>query len=152
MKIREAEKSDVPAIVAMLADDELGQKREDYRDPLPRRYLESFNKIDNDPNQFLIVAVDEEEIIGTAQLTFIPYLTYQGGVRAQIEAVRIKSTRRGTGLGEKLFRWMIDKARSEGAHLLQLTTDKQRPDALRFYEKLGFRATHEGMKMHFNAN
>ncbi|MEQ6166750.1 GNAT family N-acetyltransferase [Ekhidna sp. MALMAid0563] len=152
MQIRKAIKSDVPAIVAMLADDELGQKREDYRDPLPYMYSEAFDKINGDPNQYLIVAQDNEEIIGTAQLTFIPYLTYQGGVRAQIEAVRIKSTRRGTGLGEKLFRWMIDKARNEGAHLLQLTTDKQRPDALRFYEKLGFQATHEGMKMHFEVN
>ncbi|WP_424961914.1 N-acetyltransferase family protein [Ekhidna sp.] len=149
MQIREAIKSDVPAIVAMLADDELGQKREDYREPLPSRYFEAFDKINGDPNQYLIVAEDSKGIIGTAQLTFISYLTYRGGVRAQIEAVRIKSTRRGTGLGEKLFRWMIDKARNEGAHLIQLTTDKQRPDALRFYEKLGFKATHQGMKMHF---
>ena len=148
MKIRKAILADVPFIVAMLADDELGQKREDYRDPLPSKYLDAFNKIDADPNQHLIVAEDEGEIIGTAQLSFIPYLTYQGGVRSQIEAVRIKADRRGTGLGEELFTWMIEKAKSEGAHLLQLTTDKQRPDALRFYEKLGFSATHEGLKMH----
>lgn len=149
MEIRKATKDDVIHIVAMLADDELGSKRENFTDPLPQAYYESFQKIDNDPNHYLIVAEEDGEIIGTAQLSFIPYLTYQGGIRSQIEAVRIKSDRRGTGLGESLFKWMINKARENGAHLLQLTTDKQRPDALRFYEKLGFKATHEGMKMHF---
>lgn len=152
MNIRKATREDVPFIVAMLADDKLGKKREDYRDPLPTKYFDAFDKIDADPNQNLIVAEDNGEVIGTAQLSFIPYLTYQGGVRAQIEAVRIKASRRGSGLGELLFKWMIAKAEDEGAHVLQLTTDKQRPDALRFYEKLGFNATHEGMKMHFPSN
>ncbi len=149
MEIRKARKEDVIHIVAMLADDELGQKRENYADPLPQVYYESFAKIDQDPNQHLIVAEENGKVIGTAQLSFIPYLTYQGGIRSQIEAVRIKSDHRGTGLGEKLFQWMINKARQNGAHLIQLTTDKKRPDALRFYEKLGFKATHEGMKLHF---
>jgi GNAT superfamily N-acetyltransferase len=149
MKIRRASIDDLNEIVAMLADDELGQKRENYKNPLPQVYFDAFSKIDQDTNQHLIVAEDKGEIIGVAQLTFIPYLTYQGGVRSQIEAVRIKSNRRGTGLGKELFTWMINKAKENGANLLQLTTDKQRPEALRFYEKLGFKATHEGMKMHF---
>ncbi|MEO9482086.1 MAG: GNAT family N-acetyltransferase [Ekhidna sp.] len=149
MKIRQAITSDVIDIVALLADDELGSKRERYSNPLPQVYYDSFVKIEQDPNQHLIVAEENGEIVGTAQLSFIPYLTYQGGMRAQIEAVRIKSDRRGTGLGEKLFTWMIEKAKSNGAHVLQLTTDKKRPDALRFYEKMGFLATHEGMKIHF---
>ena len=83
------------------------------------------------------------------QLTFIPYLTYQGGIRAQIEAVRIKKDKRGLGLGEEMFKWAIERAKGRGAHVLQLTSDKQRPEAIKFYEKLGFTASHEGMKLHF---
>ncbi len=150
MKFRKAIRSDVPFIVAMLAHDKLGSQREDYRDPLPEVYYQAFSAIDSDPNQELMVVENEEqEVIGTLQLTFIPYLTYQGGIRAQIEAVRIREDQRGQGLGEQLFQWAINRAREKGAHLLQLTTDKKRPDALRFYEKLGFRASHEGMKLHF---
>ena len=149
MVIRNARRDDIEHIVAMLADDELGCRRENYTLPLPHSYIEAFNKINQDPNQHLIVAEDKDEIIGTAQLSIIQYLTYQGGTRAQIEAVRIKSDRRGTGIGELLFKWMINKAKEEGAHLLQLTSDKKRSDALHFYEKLGFKASHEGLKMHF---
>ena len=139
----------LPHIIRMLADDKLGQQREDYRLPLPQSYLEAFKRIDSDPNQELIVVKEDKEVIGTLQLSFIPYLTYQGGIRAQIEAVRIRKDRRGLGLGEQFFRWAIERAKERGAHLLQLTTDKKRPEALRFYEKLGFRASHEGLKLHF---
>ena len=151
MKFRKATQQDVPFIVQMLADDALGHLRENYQDPLPERYYEAFANINNDPNQELTVIENEAgEIIGTLQLSFIQYLTYQGGIRAQIEAVRIRNDQRGQGIGEKLFRWAIDRAKEKGAHLLQLTTDKQRPDAIRFYENLGFKATHEGMKLHFD--
>ena len=147
---RPATGTDVPFIVKMLAHDKLGAQREDYREPLPEAYYQAFDKIDRDENQELTVIENEAgEVIGTLQLTFIPYLTYQGGVRAQIEAVRVREDQRGMGLGEELFLWAIERARTKGAHLLQLTTDKQRPDAKRFYEKLGFKASHEGMKLHF---
>lgn len=150
MNFRKANKEDVPFIVQMMADDELGKLREDFKDPLPQQYYQAFSNIDNDPNQELIVIENESgEIIGTLQLSFIQYLTYQGGIRAQIEAVRIRNDQRGKGIGEKLFRWAIERAKEKGAHLLQLTTDKQRPDAIRFYENLGFKASHEGMKLHF---
>ncbi len=148
-EIRKATISDLWQIVALLADDPLGNQREMLQDPLPEKYVKAFEHISEDGNQELMVLEENEEVIGTFQLTFIPYLTYQGGIRAQIEAVRIKSSRRGEGLGEKAFRWAIEKAKKRGAHLLQLTTDKQRPEALNFYEKLGFIASHEGMKMHF---
>lgn len=148
MKFRKATKADVPFIVQMIADDELGKLRENYQNPLPDVYYQAFANIDQDSNQELIVIEnDEGEIIGTLQLSFIQYLTYQGGIRAQIEAVRIRSDQRGQGIGETLFKWAINRAKEKGAHLLQLTTDKQRPDALRFYEQLGFKATHEGMKL-----
>lgn len=148
MTIRKATRADIPAIVDLLADDELGQRRERNESPLPDAYYRAFERIDQDHHQELVVVEDQEEIIGTLQLTVIPYLTYQGGVRAQIEAVRIRKDRRQEGLGERLFRWAIDRARMQGAHVVQLTTDKQRPDARRFYERLGFSATHEGMKLH----
>ena len=150
MHFRKATKQDVPQIVSMLAQDPLGKLREDFQDPLPAAYYQAFENINQDPNQELIVIEDEGlEIIGTLQLSFIQYLTYQGGIRAQIEAVRIRSDQRGKGIGEQLFQWAIERAQQRGAHLLQLTTDKKRPDALRFYEKLGFKASHEGMKLHF---
>ncbi len=151
MNFRKATKKDVPFIIEMLADDNLGRLRENYQDPLPQTYYDAFSNIDKDNNQELIVVINDLNIIvGTLQMSFIPYLTYQGGVRAQIEAVRIKSDQRGQGLGQKMFEWAINRAKERGAHLLQLTTDKKRPEALRFYENLGFVASHEGMKIKFD--
>ena len=150
VKIRSAKKEDVPAIVAMLADDKLGRMREDFRDPLPKVYFEAFSKISSDPNQELMVVVNSNDnVIGTLQLSLIPYLTYQGGTRAQIEAVRIHKDYRGKGIGKLVFKWCIARAKEKGAHVVQLTTDKKRPEAIKFYEDLGFRASHEGMKLHF---
>ena len=149
MNFRKAKADDLIPIVQMLSDDALGQTREQFQIPLPTSYLEAFKNIDRDPNQELIVVEDvHQEIVGTLQLSFIPYLTYRGGIRAQIEAVRIRKDQRGQGIGQHLFEWAINRARERKAHLLQLTTDKKRPEALKFYEHLGFRATHEGMKMH----
>lgn len=150
MKFRKATRNDVAKIVEMIADDELGKTRENYQIPLPTEYLTSFKNIDSDKNQELIVVENEEtEIIGTLQLSFIQYLTYRGGIRAQIEAVRIRKDKRGLGIGKTMFEWAINRAKERNAHLLQLTTDKKRPKAIKFYEDLGFKATHEGMKMHF---
>ena len=149
MKFRKATENDLLAIVAMIADDEFGKKRENFQIPLPDEYLIAFENINSDENQELIVIENIKlEVIGTLQLSFIQYLTYRGGIRAQIEAVRIRKDQRGTGLGTEMFEWAINRAKKRGAHLLQLTTDKKRPDALRFYENLGFNASHEGMKMH----
>ncbi len=150
MNFRKATIEDVSTIVGMLADDQLGQTREDFQDPLPTAYLDAFEKINSDENQELIVVEDEQaEIVGTLQLSFIQYLTYQGGIRAQVEAVRIRKDKRGMGLGKEMFQWAIARAKERKAHLLQLTTDKKRPDAIQFYEDLGFTQSHEGMKMHF---
>ncbi|GAA3595952.1 GNAT family N-acetyltransferase [Flavivirga amylovorans] len=150
MKFRKATKKDIPIIVEMLADDELGKKRENFQIPLPSEYLEAFTKIESDENQELIVVENEtSEIIGTLQLTFIQYLTYRGGIRAQIEAVRIKKDKRGLGIGKTMFEWAINRAKERKAHVLQLTTDKKRPKAIKFYNDLGFVQSHEGMKMHF---
>ncbi|WP_299442927.1 GNAT family N-acetyltransferase [uncultured Aquimarina sp.] len=150
MKFRKAIKKDLPSIVHMIADDELGKTRENFQIPLPKEYLKAFEEIDSDKNQELIVLENKDlEIIGTLQLTFIQYLTYQGKIRAQIEAVRIRKDKRGLGIGKTMFTWAINRAQERNAHLLQLTTDKKRPEAIKFYKKLGFINSHEGMKIHF---
>lgn len=151
MIFRRATRNDVHAIVEMIADDELGKTRENFQEPLPKEYYDAFENIKSDSNQELIVVEnDASKILGTMQLSFIQYLTYQGGIRAQIEAVRIRKDQRGTGLGTKMFEWAINRAKEKNAHVLQLTTDKKRPEALNFYKKLGFIDSHEGMKLHFN--
>ncbi len=150
LDFREATANDIATLVQMLADDPLGAKRENYELPLPEVYLKAFEAIDKDPNNELIVAKSGETIVGFMQLTFIPYLTYQGGWRATVEGVRVNKQFRSQGVGKQLFEWGINRANERGCHLFQLTTDKQRPDAIKFYESLGFKATHEGMKLHLS--
>ncbi|MCK8522848.1 GNAT family N-acetyltransferase [Aquimarina sp. D1M17] len=149
MHFRKATKKDISDVVKMLADDDLGAKREKYSNPLPQTYLDAFDAIDSDPNQELIVVEnDDQEILGTFQLSFLQYLTYQGGVRAQIEAVRIRKDQRGKGIGKQMFEWAINRAQQKGAHVLQLTSNKERLKAILFYKNLGFVDSHEGMKLH----
>lgn len=147
---RLASRADVPRIVQLLADDPLGAKRESDTDPLPNSYYVAYEAIEADPNQELVVACKDNCVAGVLQLTFIPYLTYQGGWRALIEGVRVAASERSTGIGEALLEWAINRAQERDCHLIQLTTDKTRQDAKRFYERLGFQASHEGMKRHLN--
>jgi GNAT superfamily N-acetyltransferase len=151
LSFRQAARGDLAPIVALLADDALGARRERNEDPLPDAYHGAFDAIDGDPNNELIVAEHEGDLVGVLQLTFIPYLTYQGGRRALIEGVRVAEPFRGRGIGRRFFEWAIERARDRGCHMLQLTTDKSRGEALRFYESLGFLASHEGMKLHLEA-
>ncbi|MEC2157893.1 GNAT family N-acetyltransferase [Virgibacillus halodenitrificans] len=148
LKCKKAEIQDLHKIIELLADDELGRKRERFEDPLPESYIKAFNAIQGDPNNELILAVLAEEIVGVLQITFTPYLTYQGGWRATIEGVRTNKFLRGKGIGTQMIEWAIHLAKERGAHVVQLTTDKQRPEALEFYKRLGFRASHEGLKLH----
>ncbi|WP_240789962.1 GNAT family N-acetyltransferase [Roseomonas sp. HF4] len=134
----------MPAIVALLADDMLGAGREVPGDPA---YEAAFAAIEADPNQLLAVAEEIGRVVGCLQLTFIPGLSRKGMWRGQIESVRIASGHRGTGLGRRMFEWAIEACRARGCGLVQLTTDKARPEAHRFYESLGFVASHEGMKL-----
>lgn len=145
--IRRATRVDIPDIVRLLADDPLGQHRESYSDPLPEIYFSAFERIDADPRNELMIAEVNGRVVGTLQLTLLPYLTYQGGTRAQIEAVRVDEAYRSRGLGRHLIEWAIERARQLGCHMVQLTTNAARPDALRFYERLGFVASHVGMKL-----
>ncbi len=146
--IRAAQRTDLEAIVKMLADDKLGSQRERFELPLPVGYVRAFEAIDCDPRQHLVVAEIGGEAAGTLQLSFLPYLTYQGRERALIEAVRVGAGHRGRGIGRQMLEWAIEQARMRGCHLVQLTTDKHRSKALSFYEALGFVASHEGMKLH----
>jgi GNAT superfamily N-acetyltransferase len=145
---RNAVESDLPALVHMLVDDNLGRTREDSSTTLNRKYIDAFNSICSDPNNELIVACNNGNIVGMLQLTFIPYLTYIGSWRCLVEGVRIHSGYRGHGLGKRLFQWAISRTQERNCHLIQLTSDKMRSDALRFYESLGFVASHEGFKLH----
>jgi len=144
---RAATAKDLNAIVQMLAEDELGSTRERYETPLPESYWKAFEAIDADPNNELIVACLGEEVVGVQQLTFTPYITHQGSWRATIEGVRTAASVRGQGIGSQLIVWAIERAKERGCRMIQLTTDKKRTEALRFYERLGFQSTHEGLKM-----
>lgn len=142
---RVAVRSDIPAIVALLTDDPLGADRE-----LPveaDHYDHAFTAKSRDPNQLLIVACLGDVVVGTMQLTFIPGMSRGGATRGQIEAVRVSSSHRGAGIGEALFAWAIERCRERGCSIVQLTSDRQREDAHRFYERLGFEASHVGFKL-----
>ncbi|HVV09889.1 MAG TPA: GNAT family N-acetyltransferase [Amycolatopsis sp.] len=145
MHIRRARAEDVGQIVAMLADDHLGRGRENTADLRP--YQQAFAAIEADGNQFLAVAEEDGELIGTMQLTFIPGLSRQGGTRALVEAVRVRADRRSGGRGARLMKWAVDEARRRGCAMIQLTSDASRFDAHRFYEKLGFEQSHLGFKL-----
>lgn len=144
---RRAREEDIEAIVQLLMDDVLGRTREDASALATDAYLEAFAAIDGDPNQLLVVASEADEIVGTLQLSFIPGLARNGAWRGQIEAVRIASSRRGGGIGREMIEWAIFECRHRGCRHVQLTTDKSRTDAHRFYEGLGFLASHIGYKL-----
>jgi GNAT superfamily N-acetyltransferase len=146
--LRRATRDDLPAIVRLLIDDPLGRTREaasEADDSGP--YRTAFAAIDIDPAQLLVVATEGTEVVATMQLSFIPGLSRRGALRAQVEAVRVAASHRSRGLGAAMFEWVIDEARRRGCPVVQLTTDKTRADAHRFYERLGFTASHEGYKL-----
>jgi GNAT superfamily N-acetyltransferase len=140
---------DLEVIIGLLADDDLGKERENTAvDSVNSAYKIAFDRILTDPNQFLMVVEKEGRVVGTCHLTLMPSLTFQGWLRMNIEAVRIGSSIRGHGIGQWMFNKILELAKAEGCKIVQLTTNKERIDALRFYEKLGFTATHEGMKLY----
>ncbi len=144
---RAAAEADLPAIVALLADDALGAAREAVGVPLDAGYRAAFRAIEADPNQLLAVAVAGGEVVGTLQLSFIPGLSRRGAWRGQIEGVRVAGSRRGGGIGRQMLVWAIAECRARGCRLVQLTTDRRRADAHRFYEGLGFVGSHTGYKL-----
>lgn len=144
--MRKAVRSDVPSIVALLADDPLGATRETNGDEGLEPYLSAFDEISADPNQLLCVALQGDEIVGTLQLTFIPGLSHAGAKRGQIESVRVSRDHRGHGIGEAFIAWAVEQCRARGCSIVQLTTDRRRESAQRFYRRLGFISSHVGFK------
>ncbi|MEU0830599.1 GNAT family N-acetyltransferase [Streptomyces sp. NPDC056231] len=145
LEIRPAAPTDIPAVVAMLADDPLGAQRESPDDLAP--YHSAFQRLADDPNQHLVVALREGSVVGTLQLTVIPGLSRRGSTRSIIEGVRVHADERGSGLGTRLIQWAVDESRRQNCQLVQLTSDATRTDAHRFYERLGFTASHVGFKL-----
>ena len=144
---RIASKADLPSIVRLLADDDLGSQRERYENPLPDPYYLAYENIKDDPNHELIVAELNGDVIGTLHLMFLPSISFQGGLRAQVESVRIDTRYQSRGIGSQMMKWAIERAKARGAHIVQLTTHKSREDTHRFYKRLGFKGTHLGMKL-----
>jgi GNAT superfamily N-acetyltransferase len=147
LTFRRAARSDVAKIVALMADDVLGAGREQAGPNLPDAYFTAFEAIDADDKQFLAVVESGGQMVGTLQLTFLPYLGRVGAWRGQVEAVRVASERRGEGIGEAMMTWAIEQCRQRGCGIVQLTSDKTRSGAHRFYDRLGFTASHVGYKL-----
>lgn len=145
LEIRPAAAEDIPAIVDMLADDPLGAQRESPDDLGP--YLTALERLTADPHQRLVVAVREGRVVGTLQLTIVPGLSRRGATRSIVEGVRVHADERGSGLGTRFIEWAIEESRRENCQLVQLTSDNTRSDAHRFYERLGFVASHVGFKL-----
>lgn len=144
---RQAIRSDLETIVAMFADDKLGKNREDASLPLNRRYTEAFAALDGDPNQYMLVGDRNGEVVAYLQITFMQHLSRLGSIRGQVESVRVRSDLRGQGIGKQLMQESIRLCRERGCSLVQLTTDLTREQTRKFYEDLGFKVTHHGMKM-----
>ena len=144
---RQATCADLPVIVRMLADDDLGSQRERVENPLPESYFKAFTEIEKDSNHELIVAEMDGKVVGTLHLMFLRSISYQGGLRVQVESVRVDEEFRGQGIGSEMMKWLIERAKERDAHLVQLTSHRSREDAHRFYERLGFNKSHVGMKL-----
>ena len=145
---RKATIQDLPAIIRLLIEDELGKSREQWSDDVDKRYIDAFHRIDADPNQYLMLVCLQDKIVGTSHLTIMPSLTFTGSTRMQIEAVRVSENHRGQKIGDWMMQAAFEFAKSNHVSMIQLTTNKQRPRAKQFYERLGFEATHEGMKLY----
>ncbi len=146
LHFRKAKESDLPKLINMLIDDSLGATREDGSFPINQRYIDMFHFIDQDKNNEIIVAENNSNVIGMLHMTYIPCLTHIGSWRCLIEGVRVAAENRGLGIGTQFFKWVIYRARERGCYIIQLTSNKERTNAIKFYHKLGFSASHEGFK------
>ncbi len=147
---RKATRADLRAIIFLLLQDELGKTRENLAAEIDQRYIDAFEKINTDPNQYLMVAELDRSVVGSCHLTIMPSLTFTGSTRMQIEAVRIHESYRRQKLGEQMLHEVIRYGKSQGASIIQLTTNKKRVEALKFYQRVGFESTHEGMKLYLD--
>ncbi|MBL4575501.1 MAG: GNAT family N-acetyltransferase, partial [Opitutaceae bacterium] len=152
VEIRKALRTELSSIVRLLADDKLGRTRESYESPFPASYATAFDEISNSDSNELLVALSENKVVGVLQITFIPYLTFKGGKRALIEGVRVDSDYRSQGIGRLMILEAIGRAKKRSCHMIQLTSNKSRPEAIQFYRSLGFEPTHEGLKLSIEDN
>jgi ribosomal protein S18 acetylase RimI-like enzyme len=148
--LRDARREDIPAIVRLLADDDLGRTRESGVGVDDPTYQTAFDAIDRDPQNRLIVADLDRQVVGCMQVTAIPHMTFAGGTRLQIEGVRVDDGFRSRDIGGAMMRWAVNYGREIGCHVVQLTTNKTRADAQRFYEKAGFTPSHIGYKCYLD--
>jgi GNAT superfamily N-acetyltransferase len=147
LNARKMQKADLGVVVSLLADDELGESREDKAAVVHVDYLRAFEQIDSDVNQYAAIFEINGDTIGCLQITFIPGLSRRGSLRGQIEGVRVARDFRGKGYGTRMIAWAIEECRDRGCRMIQLTSDKKRENAIQFYEKLGFVSSHEGFKL-----
>ncbi|NOT48628.1 MAG: GNAT family N-acetyltransferase [Acidobacteria bacterium] len=147
VEIRNASIDDLQEIIRLIADDYLGQQRENFELPLNENYVKAFREIDADPNNELIVAELDGDLVGTMQLTLTPSLSFQGGRRCTVESVRVDEQFRGKGIGREMMLWAIEWAKEKTCVSMQLTSHISRERAHRFYEDLGFSKSHVGMKL-----
>jgi GNAT superfamily N-acetyltransferase len=145
--IRKALRSDVRAIVKLFSEDILGSKRENYTAGISQKYYDAFETISLDNTQVLVVAEIDGKVIGTLQISYVTNMSFEGSVRAMIEGVHVNQELRSQGIGKYLMEWAILQAKNQGCRFVQLTSNKQRQDAHRFYERLGFAKSHEGFKL-----
>lgn len=145
--VREAELRDLPRIIEIMAEDDLGKEREIYTQPVAQCYVDAFNNISGDRNSILLVICEEGNVIGGLQITFTQYLSHKGSIRATIENVHIAESCRNRGAGTVLMNYAVELAKEKNCTIVQLTSNKTRTDAHRFYRRLGFKNTHEGMKL-----
>lgn len=146
LEIRRAERTDVPEIVRIIADNEIGRMREDYQESIPESYYKAFDRISDDNNQILIVACYQGEVVGTVQVSFIQNMSVRGAYRALLESMHVDSNYRGQNVGSFMMNWAIETAKAKKCNIVQLTSNKERHKAHNFYRKFGFVATHEGFK------
>jgi GNAT superfamily N-acetyltransferase len=150
LEYREPKEHELLLLIEMFADDKLGAKREDVSTPINKQYISAFNQIQVDPNNEIIVAILNDKFIGMMQLTYIPSLGIIGSKRSIIGGVRVHSQYRGQGFGTKMIKWGIERSKNNGCRIVQVTSDKKRPEAIHFYKNLGFAATHEGLRLKIN--
>ncbi|MDC0857571.1 GNAT family N-acetyltransferase [Rickettsiales bacterium] len=145
--IRKAIRADVQEIVRIIADNTIGKLREAYQENIPEVYYDAFDRICDDKNQLLIVAIYKNKVVGTLQISFIQNMSVQGAYRALIESMHVDSNFRGQNIGSFMMNWAIETAKAKKCNIVQLTSNKERQKAHNFYRKFGFVATHEGFKM-----
>jgi GNAT superfamily N-acetyltransferase len=146
---RAATPADLPFIIALIVEDSVISTGDDPADAAHPDYVNALAEITADPNEQMIIVEDDSVPVGCFQLSYLPGLMRRGMKRGQIEVVHVAQTHRNRGIGGEMMRWAVERCRENGCSMVQLTSNKKRLDAHRFYERLGFLKSHEGFKFYF---